>query len=78
MKDLNLDGQQNENVIQELFKHEQDSIIDGEEVKKMRQNEAKMVRAVQGKLDKRVTSVQVPHQKQVDHMVRRRKFCRQY
>ena len=78
MKDLNLDGQQNENVIQGLFKQEEDSIIDGEEVKKMRQNEAKMVRAVQGKLDKTRTSVLVPHQKQVVHMVRRRKFCRQY
>ena len=45
LKELNLDGEKKKNVIKEIFRQDSDSIIDGEEVKKIRNNERKFIKA---------------------------------
>lgn len=60
-----------------FFHQQSDSIIDGEEVKRQRENERKFMLATNNNSNRKLKEpVVIPSRKQMEHILKRKKLCR--
>ena len=79
LKEITSEGRDKKPIINEIFRQDSDSIVDGEQAKKKKSNEQKFLKHYKGKGEKHIGPVHVPRQqKQMNQMLRRKKLCRQF